>query len=114
MSEISSGTSDVSQAVRDKVYAAFFREGRLTALPVRMKKRLLVLQRFAACFSFGRVYAEKEVNAVINQLYDDYCTIRRELVDFGFMERNPGGYWLLHEGFWMPAIQVDQKNEKSQ
>ncbi|MDD3573210.1 MAG: DUF2087 domain-containing protein [Eubacteriales bacterium] len=113
MSEISSGAPDVSRTESDRVYSVFFREGRLAALPVRMKKRLFVLQRFAARFTFGRIYAEKEVNAVISQMFDDYCTIRRELVDYGFMERNSGGYWLLHEGFWIPAIQADQKNEKS-
>ena len=79
----------------EKVMAAFFEDGRLKALPVKRRKLLIVLESFAARFEPGRVYHEKEVNAVIMKAFDDYCTIRRDLVDYGFMARDGSGYWRL-------------------
>lgn len=82
----------------EKVMAAFMADGRFVQLPVRQGMRLLALRVFAARFEKGRTYAEKEVNAIIQALYPDYCTVRRELMDFGFMERHGGEYRLLKYG----------------
>lgn len=90
------------QAERERVFRAFFEEGRLKALPVKLKKRLLVLDFFARRFELGRVYPENEVNLLITQIFEDYCTIRRELVDWGFMARDERGYVRLREDGWLP------------
>jgi len=89
---------------RDRVLRAFFVEGRLKALPVKMKKRLFVLDVFARRFEFGQEYAEKEVNDLISPVYEDYCTIRRELVDFGFMARDNSIYRRLRGDGWLPEL----------
>lgn len=88
----------------EKVLSAFFADGRLKALPARLKKRLLVLRRFAGLFEPEAVYPEREVNGLIAQAFDDYCTIRRELVDWGFMSRSGGEYRLLHGADWLPEL----------
>jgi hypothetical protein len=95
MTERNEETASAGPAEVEKVMAVFFEDGRLKALPVKRRKRLIVLESFAARFLPGRVYPEKEVNAVISQAYADYCTIRRELVDSGFMARDSAGYWRL-------------------
>ena len=41
-----------------------------------------------------RTYNEREVNAIITRMYDDYTTVRRALVDYHFMNRDHGVYWL--------------------
>ena len=43
-------------------------------------------------FEPGRSYTEQEVNFKILDHYDDYCTVRRELVDFGLLIREKGRY----------------------
>ena len=91
-------------AERARVYRAFFEEGRLKALPIKRKKRLLVLRVFAKLFEKGSSYPEKEVSARIGALFPDFCTIRRELVDFGFMARDAQGYWRLQEDDWLPEV----------
>lgn len=83
---------------------SFFYNGKLSTLPVKRKKRLYVLRVFARLFEPGATFPEKEVNARIEALYPDYCTIRRELVDFGFMARDAGGYWRLEGDDWLPDI----------
>lgn len=95
---------DINEKERGQVFRAFFEEGRLKALPVKLKKRLLVLDFFASRFEQGRRYPEKEVNLLISKAFDDYCTIRRELVDWGFMSRDESGYLRLRPDGWLPEI----------
>ncbi len=78
---------------RVKVLEAFFRHGRLEKLPAQHKKRLIVLEQFAARFEPGYRYSEQEVTGLIVPLFDDYCTIRRLLVDEGLIRREGTTYW---------------------
>lgn len=71
----------------------FFRHGRLIAIPVAKSKRMVVLDYIAGKFEPGHYYAEKDVNAILRQMHDDYATIRRYLVDAGFLERDARKYW---------------------
>ena len=76
-----------------KVLDTFFRHGRLEKLPTQHKKRLIVLEQFARRFEPGRRYSEQEVTGIIMPLFEDYCTIRRLLVDEGLIRRNGMTYW---------------------
>ena len=78
---------------RRKVLEAFFTDGILEKLPAQHKKRLIVLERFAVRFEPGRRYSEQEVTGLITPLFDDYCTIRRLLVEEGLILRENGAYW---------------------
>src|SRR6185369_3250197 len=77
---------------RRKVLEAFFRHGRLEKLPAQHKKRLIVLEQFVVRFEPERRYTEQEVTGLIMPLYDDYCTIRRLLVDEGLIHREGATY----------------------
>ena len=67
---------------REKVLRSFFDEdGRLRTIPAQRKKRLIVLERLAEEFEPGRDYSEREVNLIIANYHDDFCTLRRDLVD---------------------------------
>ena len=95
---------------RQKVLRSFFQYGRLQRLPAQQKKRRIVLEEFARKFEQGRTYAEQEVNEIIAESYDDYCTIRRELVDWRIMAREGSSYWVLES---MPAQEdVKQTSQK--
>jgi len=74
-------------AYRQKILDTFFRDGRLVQLPAQRKKRLVVLDAFVADFADDRQYSEDEVNEIIAARFDDYCTVRRELVDSFAMTR---------------------------
>ncbi|MDD2462737.1 MAG: metalloregulator ArsR/SmtB family transcription factor [Desulfobulbus sp.] len=81
------------KAYRQKVLDTFFRHGRLERLPAQHKKQLIVLERFAVQFEREHRYSEHEVTGLILPLFDDYCTIRRLLVDQGFIKREGTEYW---------------------
>lgn len=84
---------DRMAAYRDKVVATFFRSGRLEKLPAQHKKRLIVLEEFARRFELRRRYSEQEVTELILPVFDDYCTIRRLLIDEGLIRREETAYW---------------------
>ena len=78
---------------REKVLRSFFDEdGRLRTIPAQRKKRLIVLERIAEAFEQGLTYSEREVNLVIADFHDDFCTLRREMVDEHLMTREDGKY----------------------
>jgi len=82
------------QQYREKVLQNLFEYGKLKTIPVQRKKRRIVLEEIAKQFAPGRTYAEKEVNLIIADFLDDFCTLRRELIAEGIMERENGQYWL--------------------
>lgn len=77
---------------RNKVLKAFFKDSQLVRLPTQHKKRLIVLEEFARKFRPGRIYDEPEVDAAIAEQFNDYCTIRRELVEEHYMAREGARY----------------------
>lgn len=77
---------------RERVIESFFKYNKLKALPVQKKKRQIVLEKVAESFEKDKFYTEKEVNLILADFYDDFCTLRRELVSFNLMERKDGKY----------------------
>ena len=75
------------------VLRTFFRKGRLTEIPGKAAKRRIVLERIASEFEPGVHYDEKEVNAMVGAFFNDYASLRRYLVDEGFLDRDAGVYW---------------------
>jgi hypothetical protein len=71
----------------------FFVGDRLVELPAQRSKRLVLLERLALEFEPGRRYAEAEVNALLGRFHPDHATLRRLLVDEGYLERAGGEYW---------------------
>lgn len=80
------------EAYREKVIKAFFEYGRLRSVPVQRRKKLICYQVIAEKFEIGRVYSEKEVNEIISPIWDDYCTVRRDMIGEGIFSREGGKY----------------------
>jgi hypothetical protein len=74
------------------VLRSFFDGPRLRQIPASRKKRVIVLRRLLERFSPDRSYPESEVNDLLREAHDDVATLRRELVDYGFMVRDRGIY----------------------
>jgi hypothetical protein len=77
----------------EAVLRAFFREGRLTEIPMKSSKRRMVLERIALEFEPGVRYDEREVNVIVGAFLNDHAALRRYLVDEGFLDREAGVYW---------------------
>jgi DNA-binding transcriptional ArsR family regulator len=91
-------------AAEGKVLRAFFEGERLTSIPVQRSKRLIVLRYLAeSVFERKRKYPEKEVNQRLAVRHPDAASLRRYLVDEGFMARKGGIYRLRPRGTWPPV-----------
>lgn len=77
----------------DKVLRTFVVDGRLTQIPTKHAKKLVVLDWLAQEFEIGRHYTEREVNEIIARHHPDTAALRRYMVDEGFMDRDAGEYW---------------------
>ena len=83
------------QEYRKKVIEAFFEYGKLKAIPSQRKKEKIVLEEIAKGFEKGKIYTEREVNIIIADYYDDFCTLRRDMIAEHILERENMNYWLL-------------------
>ncbi|MPQ44934.1 DUF2087 domain-containing protein [Clostridium tarantellae] len=70
--------------------------GSLKNYPAKEKKKIIVLEEISKSFSNGRVYTEREVNRILKRIYEDNATIRRALIEYGFIERSNDckNYWV--------------------
>jgi hypothetical protein len=75
------------------VLRAFMRDGRITTMPARRSKRLVLLDFVARRFEIGVHYPEQDVNGILRAVFDDYVALRRYLIDEGFLDRDRGEYW---------------------
>ena len=82
---------------RQKVLDSFIVYGRLKSIPAQRKKKRIVLEEICHSFQKGRIYTEKEVNLIIADFHDDFCTLRRDMISERLMERDQRGYWLTEE-----------------
>ena len=75
----------------------FFDGERLRRIPAQRKKRVVVLRKLLERFERGRTYSEREVNELLGRAHEDVATLRRELVMYGFMERERGVYTVAEQ-----------------
>ena len=70
-------------------------DGQLKTIPAQRKKLEAVLRYVVKAFEPNVLYSEKQVNEMLSRFHDDVATLRRELIGYGFMDREDGGgaYW---------------------
>ncbi|MDO7907452.1 DUF2087 domain-containing protein [Paenibacillus sp. JX-17] len=90
-------TEEENEQVLDK-YFPHGRDGLLKTFKLKEKNRWIVLREIARRFEPGRTYTEPEANAVIQSAFSDYVTVRRYLIEYGFIDREEDGsrYWLVN------------------
>lgn len=89
----------ITKEEEDKILASIFESLEPLKLKIfspKEKKKIVILRKIAAQFERGRKYSEKEINSIIKEIYEDFATIRRYLIEYGFMERTNDckAYWL--------------------
>lgn len=92
----------------DKTIRAFFDGDRLRSIPVKRKARVVVLLELLARFEPGRRYAEREVNEVLGRAHEDFASLRRELIDYRYLERADGWYWITTQELVRDATEAQE------
>lgn len=80
-------------AYRQRVIDSFFEYGKLKSIPAQRKKERIILEVIAEQFEIGRTYTEREVNLIIADFHDDFCTIRRDMISEKLLARENCIYW---------------------
>ena len=101
-----------------RVLRSFFEGEHLTSIPAQRAKRLVVLRYLAeTTFERKQKYPEKEVNQRLGVRHPDSASLRRYLVDEGFMSRKQSVYRLRPRSAWpdtdMPAEGQPDKSQRS-
>lgn len=90
-----------------RVLRGFIVDGRLESIPAQERKRQVILRYLAqTVFESDREYPEKEVNMRLALLHPDVASLRRYLVDLGYMSRSAGIYKLQPASEW-PARELE-------
>lgn len=76
-----------------RILRIYLRDGRLSSIPTQRTKRLVILDLLAQDFEVGIHYSEAQVNATLRPYHEDVASLRRYLVDEGFLDRAGGEYW---------------------
>ncbi|MBT2759738.1 DUF2087 domain-containing protein [Paenibacillus sp. ISL-20] len=90
---------NVTEEERQAILAKVFPEGTdgpLKSFKLKEKQKYVVLREIAARFKPDVSYSEQEINDTIGRDNPDYVTIRRYLIEYGFLNRKDDGsqYWL--------------------
>lgn len=86
------------EAYRKKVLDSFFEYGKLKSIPTQKKKERIVLEELVKSFKVGRTYTEREVNIILADFHDDFCTLRRDMIGEKLMGREMQTYWRIDPG----------------
>lgn len=80
-------------------YFSSFNPLQLMQFPSKQKKKYIVL-KILVDYIPDEVYSEKEISELLKEIYPDFVTIRRALIDYKLFERTKDGskYWKNKKG----------------
>jgi len=77
----------------ERILRTWVKNGRLVDIPAQEKKKQVIVRWLAGQIDPERRWPEREFNQWLAQFNEDYATLRRYLVDGGYMARENGIYW---------------------
>jgi len=88
----------MTQKEYDEILGRYFPEGLdgpLKEFPAREKRKMAILTHLVKRFTPGIRYTEKQVTEILKTAHADHATLRRYLIEYGFMqrERDCSAYW---------------------
>jgi len=88
-------------------------EGPLKTFNIKEKSKLAVLRQIVKRFETNYIYSEKEVNEILKNVYKDHVTIRRYLIEYGFLDRKSDGsqYWTKEGSGEMEQKSINRRKE---
>ncbi|HEX5771070.1 MAG TPA: DUF2087 domain-containing protein [Nocardioidaceae bacterium] len=80
-----------------RLVGRLFTDGRLAQIPAKRKTRAGALLEVLTRFEPGMVYTEPEVNEILLSVHEDFAYLRRELVNYHYLERADGRYRVVQQ-----------------
>lgn len=88
----------ITEEERKKILANVFyslEPLKLKVFSAKEKNKIVILTKIAEKFESDRSYTGKETDAILKEIFDDYVSLRRSLIEYGFLDRTADGskYW---------------------
>ena len=99
---------DAARSEQERLVARLFTDGRLARIPAKRKTRAGALLEVLTRFEPGREYSEPEVNEVLLDVHEDFAYLRRELVNYHYLERADGRYRVVAAAPIRARIEVQE------
>jgi hypothetical protein len=80
----------ITEQENEKILRMYFPDGPdgpMSSFPKKEKRKLALLKHIIGRFETGKKYKEKEINEILKGVFSDYATIRRYLIEYGFLDR---------------------------
>ena len=86
----------ITEKEKENVIKNYIKNDKIVNIPRSEKKKIIILQYLLQKFQHNKKYTEAEVNEIIKQMHEDYASLRRYLIQYGFMARENNGsiYWI--------------------
>jgi hypothetical protein len=81
----------------ERILRIWVKDGRIVDIPAQEKKKQILIRWLAGQVDLERRWTEREFNEWLSKFNEDYATLRRYLVDAGYMARENGIYWRTPE-----------------
>ena len=87
-------TEEEKQKILENVFISL-QPLKLKVFSKKEKKKIVILRQVAGQFAADRQYTEPEVNAILKAIWEDFATMRRYLIEYGYLDRTKDGktYW---------------------
>ncbi|MGV8982264.1 DUF2087 domain-containing protein [Clostridium sp.] len=86
----------ITEIEKENILKNYILNDKIIKIPRSEKKKIVILQYLLKKFQRNKRYTEMEVNEIIESVNEDYASLRRYLIQYGFMDRedNGGAYWV--------------------
>ncbi len=89
----------ITQKEKSDIIERYFDENKnilIKTFPAKEKKKIIILQHIMSDFNADKKYSEPEINEIIKKYFDDFATVRRYLIEYGFLDRGSDckEYWV--------------------
>lgn len=86
----------ITEIEKEKVLKNYIVNDKIIKIPRSEKKKIIILGYLLNKFQHDKKYTETQVNEIINSMHEDYASLRRYLIQYGFMDREDNGsaYWV--------------------
>ena len=90
---------EVTNSEQEQIIKTYFEDTeafKLKSFPTKEKRKIVVLRKISTLFEPDKKYTEVQINTILKPVYEDIATIRRYLIEYGFLERTKDckEYWL--------------------
>ena len=86
----------ITQIEKENVLKNYIINDKIIKIPRAEKKKIIILQYILQKFQHNKKYTETQVNEILKQMNEDFASLRRYLIQYGFMDREDNGnaYWV--------------------